>query len=347
MAAGGRPTRLARTRSRYSGEPVQHVSEMLRTHREAPFFPDAQGEQAVLEAQVMKELGRGGEWWTHPVGIAGMRLAPGQSVIVLDSHSGSRPGRRFPMADYALAHLLPSAEPGVQVSGVMRLRIDGVRKADLHLKLVNTDSQLVLRGGQGTRWRHLLAERRRELEEDEFVPLWDEAEVTSYELKDEREFVSLLQTGRDLAWLGSGLLRRIAMFQNFSTAYSTRSWITGDEWIFELDTHRNVSLAHDVFLDRLMDGAWGLPLRITRRHCDCSLPGAARRGYQCTFHLEHRHPDVPGVMQIRFRWGDPVYGDDVRERLKDLDADQDWLDRVLPRRNDRPSGPGVRTGGPR
>ncbi|WP_431042637.1 hypothetical protein ACQUSR_12420 [Streptomyces sp. P1-3] len=251
------------------------------------------------------------------------------------------------MADYALAHLLPSAEPGVQVDGVMRLRVIGVRNVDLHLKLVNSDSRLVLRGAPGTRWRPLLAQRRRDLEEGGFVPLWDEAEPSTYELEDEREFASLVQTDRDLAWLGSGLLRRIAIFQNFSTAYSTRSWITGDEWIFELDTHRDVSLAHDAFLDRLMDDVWGLPLRITRRHCDCSLQGTAWRGYQCTYYLEHQRPDVPGVMQIRFRWGDPVYGDDARQRLEDLNADRDWLDRVLPRRIGRPSGPAVREGGSR
>ncbi|MFC9141511.1 hypothetical protein ACFWGE_05720 [Streptomyces bacillaris] len=347
MAAGGRLTSLARTRSCYSGEPVQYAAEVLRAYREDPFLPDAHGEQAVLESQVMMELGRGGEWWAHPVGIVGLRLAPGQPVVVLDSHSGSRPGRKFPMADYALAHLLPFAEPGVQVNGVMRLRVSGVRKTDLQLELVGTGSRLVLRGAQGTRWRHLLAERRRDLEEGGLLPLWDEAEVTSYELEDEREFASLVQTGNDLAWLGSGLLRRIAIFQNFSTAYSTRSWITGDEWIFELDTHRNVPLDHDAFLDRLMDEAWGLPLRITRRYCDCSLLGTGRRGYQCTFYLEHRHPDVRGVIQVRFRWGDPVYGDDVRERLEDLDADQDWLDRVLPRRSGRPGGSAVRTGGSR
>ncbi|MFF5637460.1 hypothetical protein [Streptomyces sp. NPDC012825] len=346
MAAGGRLTRLARTRSCYSGEPFQYASEALRAHRHAPLLPDARGGQALLEAQVMKELGRGGEWWAHPVGIAGMRLTPGQSVVVLDSHSGSRPGRKFPMADYALAHLLPSAEPGVQVSGVMRLRVVAVRNADLHLELVGTESRLVLRGAPGTRWRPLLAQRRRDLEEGGLVPLWGVTGPSPYELEDEHQFASLTQTDRDLAWLGSELLRRIAIFQNFSTAYSTRAWITGDEWIFELDTHRDASLEHDAFLDRLMDDIWGLPLRIRRRYCDCSLQGTAR-GYQCTFYLEHQSPGVRGVMQIRFRWGDTVYGDDVRRRLEDLNANRDWLDRVLPRRTAQASGPAVRKGGAR
>ncbi|MGW3211544.1 hypothetical protein ACWDBC_04700 [Streptomyces parvus] len=250
------------------------------------------------------------------------------------------------MADYALAHLLPSAEPGVQVSGVMRLRVVAVRDADLHLELAGTESRLVLRGAPGTRWHFLLEQRRSGLEEGGFVPLWGVTEPSPYELEDERQFASLMQTGRDLAWLGSGLLRRIAIFQNFSTAYSTRAWITGDEWIYELDTHRDAPLKHDAFLDRLMDDVWGLPLRISRCYCDCSLQGTAR-GYQCTFYLEHQSPDVRGVMQIRFRWGDPVYGDDVRQRLEDLNANRDWLDRVLPRRTDRASGPAVRKGGAR
>ncbi len=347
VTAGGRLTRLARTRSHYSGEPVQYASEALRNHRHLPLLPDAQDAQAVLEAAVMEKLGRGGEWWAHPVGIAGVHLAPHRSVVVLDSHSGSRSGKKLPTSDYALAHLLPSAEPGVQVGGVMRLRVAGIRNLDLHLRLVNTESRLVLRGTPGTRWHHLLAERRRDLEEGGFVPLWDEPGPSPYEREDEREFASLVQRGRDLAWLGSGLLRRIAIFQHASTAYSTRSWITGDEWIFELDTHRDVPLAHDGFLKSLVDDVWGLPLKITRRFCDCSLQGTARRGYQCTYYLEHRDPEVPGTMQIRFRWGDAVYGDDVRERLEELKADQEWLERVLPRRSSQLGGSVVRKGGPR
>ncbi|MEV5508932.1 hypothetical protein [Streptomyces orinoci] len=179
------------------------------------------------------------------------------------------------------------------------------------------------------------------------MPLWDEAEPSPYELEDEREYASLVQTERDLAWLGSGLLRRIAIFQNFSTAYLTRSWTTKDEWIFELDTHRDVSLAHDAFLDRLTDDVWGLPLRIARHYCDCILQATARRGYQCTFYLEHKHPDARGAMQIRFRWGDAVYGDGVRERLEDLEANREWLDRVLPCRTGRPSRPVGRKSGSR
>lgn len=38
MTAGGRLTRLARTRSHYSGEPVQYASEALRNHRHLPLL---------------------------------------------------------------------------------------------------------------------------------------------------------------------------------------------------------------------------------------------------------------------------------------------------------------------
>lgn len=343
MAAGGRLTHLARTRGRYSGEPFQYASEALRTHRHAPLLPDARGEQAVLEAQVMKELGRGGEWWAHPMGISGVRLEAGCTVVLLDSHSGSRPGRAFPMSEYSLTHLLPCAEPGVQVGGVMCLRVAKIHHADLHLRLVCTDTRLVLRGVPGTHWSELLEQRWRNLERSGFVPLWLDAAPSPYELEDERQFASLVQDERDLAWLGSGLLRRIAMFQSFSTAYSTRSWINADEWIFELDTHRDVPLAHDAFLASLTENNWGIPMRIARRYCNCGVSG--RGGYQCTFYLEHRHPDVPGTMQIRFRWGDAGDVAHVRGRWEQLQADADWLDRVLPRRTGWTDRPLVRQGG--
>lgn len=79
-----------------------------------------------------------------------------------------------------------------------------------------------------------------------------------------------------------------------------------------------------------MDDVWGLPLKITSQHCDCSLQ--ANGGHQCTYYLEHQDGG-PEIMQIRFRWGEPVYGNDVRESLEELDADREWLDRVLPRRS--------------
>jgi hypothetical protein len=233
------------------------------------------------------------------------------------------------MSSYALDRLLPSAEPGVQVFGVPGLRIAKVRGADLHLTLAGRGCGLVLRGRKGTCWRSELRQRRESERNREDAPaLWSEASLTSYERDHIREFPNALD--QDLAWLGSGLLRRVALLATASSAYSTRSWITGDEWIFELDTVRGVTLDHNAFLDKLMDPVWGLPLRIERHHCACHQHRYAEYMHQCTFHLEHTGEE-PGIMQIRFRYVPEMYGaTGSRELLERLGADPSWLNRVLP-----------------
>lgn len=45
------------------------------------------------------------------------------------------------MSSHALDRLLPYAEPGIQVNGVMGLRVVDIDGADLHLGLVNSKSR--------------------------------------------------------------------------------------------------------------------------------------------------------------------------------------------------------------
>ncbi|MFW6695070.1 hypothetical protein ACHZ99_29100, partial [Streptomyces sp. MAR4 CNX-425] len=176
------------------------------------------------------------------------------------------------MSSYALDNLLPYADPGVQVDGAFGLRVAGVQNTDLHLTRVNSDGRLIVRGIPGTRWQHELSARWQELDEGGHPPLWQEPVLSSFEREDEIKHPRVRKGDRELAWLGSGLLRRIALFHTSSSAYSTRSWIKGDEWIFELDTRRDAPLEHDTLLARLTDPIWGLSLRISDSHCTCHNP---------------------------------------------------------------------------
>jgi hypothetical protein len=352
MTAGGRLTSLARTRIRYTGEPFQYATTALRAHRDLPNLPDAHGEQAVLESGVMEHLGRGDQGYSaHPLGIAGVRLTPQRTVVALDSDTWQLPGQKSPLSRYVVESLLPCAEPGIQVHGIRRLRVAPTPRdhsPDLHLKLVDTNSSLVFRAVRGTCWRKLLTEQRRVLEERGFVPLWDGSGPSPYELDDERRYPSAAPERRARAWLGSGILRRIALLKNTSAAYSVTSWINLERagLTFELETTSDASADHhDVLLDHLTDAVWGLALRVTRLDCTCGRRPTVPPEGQCTYDLESRG-NAAGTLQLRFvRRGRDH--DDLREMLEEVDASPWWLDRVLPRHPDQPDRAGIRMGEPR
>lgn len=333
MPSGRRLSNLTRTRCVYTGEPYQFALKELRKPGKPRPVPDDASPQALLESQVLSKLGDGGAWSAHPLGIAHVRVRSDEPIVVhLDSHVELAQGDNYPMAFHALDRLLPYAEPGVQVNGVPGLRIAAIRGNSLHLTLVNTNSRLILRGIPGTSWNEFLDERWKSLDADGYPPLWKSPRLTTHERDDADSYRLVRQTELDMQWLGSGLLRRVALFHTSSSAYSTRSWITDDEWIFELDTRSDVRLDHDTLLSRLAAPGWGLSLRLSSHHCTCDDPPLPDSQYirQCTYHLVNSQ-GLPCGMQIRFRSGPAMYTDDSgREKLLRLGAHTGWLDRVLP-----------------
>ena len=330
MAAGGRLTVTARTRRLYTGEPIQYIKEALRTLPKQQYLPSARGAQAVLESKVLACLVLCRGWFAHPLGIAGIRLYPAQTLINLDGQVGGF-GARDDMGTFAARHLLPIAEPDIEIRGVPGLRVAAITGADLNLTLVDGGGRLTLRSSSNTNWKQCLADLHRGALVDGNIPVWDAPALTSHERED-RMIDPTDITAESYAWLGSGLLRRIALFHTTSSAYSTSSWITGNRWIFELDTHHEIPLRHDRLLDRLMDPVWGLPLQIAKDHCNCAGQSTyAARSLQCTYDLSHRDSDT-GTLQIRFRRHANDDGGEARESLRSLNADRAWLDRVLPRR---------------
>jgi hypothetical protein len=281
----------------------------------------------------MAHLAQGGEWWAHPVGISRVRTSPGEGVVVyLDGHTELPDGQPLAMSSYAVALLLPSAQPGIQVDGAPGVRVEAIEGTDLHLTRVGGNSRLVLRGTPGTRWRQELSDRRRSLDSDGFPPLWQEPVLSTFERDHESRYPGVTKRDRDFAWLGSGLLRRIALFCTSTSSYSTRSWLADGEWKFELDTRHDVQLDHKTLLELLRDSAWGLPLRINHSYCSCDdPPHPNNRWYtrECIYHLVHAEGD-PGGLQIRFSHRNKP-GINVREKLKRLGADPKWLDSVMPR----------------
>ncbi|WP_327182633.1 hypothetical protein [Streptomyces sp. NBC_01334] len=332
MTSGGRLEKLARTRQLYTGEPFSVAKNAMCGRDNRHPIHTGPLSQAHLEAEVFAKLCGGGQWWAHPLGLSHMQSTTKSAVVHLDSHTTFGSGIPYPRSGHALDKLLPSADPGVQVNGVVGLRVVGIDGTDLHLTLTDSECHLVLRGIPGTDWAEELDERWRRYEKAEAPPLWQQPKLTTFEDAHIRDYPETWTDERGLDWLGSALLRRIAIFQTSSTAYSTRSWITGEKWIFELDTVRGIRLEHDVFLRRLMDPVWGLPLSIEHQHCSCRPEqelGDSRYTLQCTYDLVHRGMNS-GVLQLRFRHGPGVYAGGTRIRLEELGSPTKWLDRVLP-----------------
>ncbi|MCP2336950.1 hypothetical protein [Actinomadura rupiterrae] len=253
MSASGQLGKRTRTRIKYTGEPFQYAKQSLQQRRNLPLLPDSNGDQAFLEARVLAELGRGSEWSAHPLGIAGVMIAPSSLVVLLDGYFVTSSARLYPISEYTAACLLPWYEDGVEVHGIGRLRVKGIKGCDLRLGLAGNDASVVLRSKDEASWVATIRHRRADLESDGHVPLWDKKGVSKHEKVDEGTYPLVDQGWRDLAWLGSFLLRRIALLHTTSNAYSTRSWNNGIDWIFEIDFYPSVHPNHDEFIKALKD----------------------------------------------------------------------------------------------
>jgi hypothetical protein len=260
MSARGFRTKRIRMRRLYTGESYSHLKgSRTPIDKEKP-VPAAEADQALLESQVMAHLAHGSDWWAHPVGISEVHIPPGGDVVVyLDGHTALLDGQTFAMSSYAVAHLLPYAEPGIQVSGAPGLRVKAIRGTDLHLTRVGGDSHLVLRGTPGTRWQQELSDRWRSLDSGGYPPLWWEPALSSFERDDEAKHPRVRKRDRDFAWLGSGLLRRVALFHTSNSSYSTRSWLADGEWYLSWTRNATCKSTTKLF-----------------SNCSRNLPGACR-----------------------------------------------------------------------
>ncbi|MFG2918107.1 hypothetical protein ACGF0D_35135 [Kitasatospora sp. NPDC048298] len=349
MASGGRLPKLVRTRQFYTGEPFHTAKAALRGGNNRSPLLFGHTLQARLEAEILNKICTGGQWWAHPLGVAAVETSAQSAVVHLDGHTTFRRGTSYPRSAHALDNLLPGTESGAQVSGVVGLRIAGINGPNLRLTLVGGGCDLVLRGTPETDWGVELDKRWERFEKAGEVPLWHAPQLTADEEQHIREFPLDWNSRRRLDWLGSALLRRIAVFHTSSTAYSCHAWIHDDEWIFELDTVRGIELDHDAFLGRLMDPVWGVPLRIRSQFCSCNRH--QRLGHnlytlQCTYHLEHADGSGRGGLQLRFRHGSGTDAGDARRTLTSVGAPAGWLDRVLPTSSPDVSPPARHEGRP-
>ena len=322
MGAGGGSADARRWFCRYTGESYQYVVSLGDGVDAVNPVPRVVGDQAVLEAEVFEKVAHGCDVTAHPLGISRVRTLPGGAPIVfLDG------GRRdeYPRGLDVVERILPfTGCDGEFLDGVAGLRVIAVRGVDLVVGLAGTAARLVLRGDADTRWSSHLAARESELISMGYRGGWTKLGLSGDEFRYRKE--SLRNRS---SWLGSGILRRVAMVRTAGTGYANDVWRQGERWIIEMDTWSDVLVDHNVFLQWVSDPVWGLDLGLLNGRCGCADAGTYFR--ECRFELKHVDGRA-GILQLRFRsWSDDRgSAASRRKELGLVGADQGWLNRVLP-----------------
>jgi hypothetical protein len=321
---------LFRTRSLYTGESYRDLRSYADVGSVQP-IPAAVGDQQWLESELFRRITDFGEWLAHPLGVARVRINPDNTLMVyVDNFYRLLKGdTKYAFAEHVVRSCLPHMCENGELRGVPGLRIVGIKGRDLTVSLPNSDCRVVLRASAGTRWSSHIAALEADLTHDALQGMWKEPTLTVRERRFEAETAPRVSVHRrELAWLGSGLLRRIALLHTSNNAYSTKQWVTAGTWFFEFDRRFDVPVDHDTLISRLCNPRRGLGLQVKHAMCMCAYPEA--KWGDCVLDLE-AVDGSPGVLQLRFcrrgrddRW-------DRRGSLEAVGAEEQWLDRVLPR----------------
>ncbi|MFI0742429.1 hypothetical protein ACH4PU_30785 [Streptomyces sp. NPDC021100] len=285
----------------------------------APVIPEPSLEQQVFEAEFLSAIGGPYDWYAHPLGIASAHSTADGLHLCLDPVA-------FPTM--LVEQVLPFLTSDDETYGLAGLRV------------ITADGHVVLRQAGTGAAIHLdnitpdqFAATARKWHQEWGVPhdeaLWQGP--LGRRLPQEADFINghRVHFGRlqETAWIGSGLLRRIAMLHNATDAYSVhvrRKHST--QWVVRLERRGVGWCDHDQLRDHLLDPDHGFGLRLKGAHCNGRIPGV-----MCTLDLTDATGQRPGTLQVRLLKTDAV--DDLGEErghLAAAGADLQWLDRVLP-----------------
>lgn len=207
-------------RRRYTGESVQQARRAIDLlDPEAPPIPKAvTGDQEFLEARVLVSLLEFRNHYTrYPLGIA--TVYPEPDGIVLRVESEER-------AAEILFNLLPTYVSDQEVHGVPGLRFTQRDRTAVELRVLGAPTRLRLAGLPATHWRNAVARmignwidpNPKLLCWQSSPNAWTDAERAHHarweDVNDE-----FTQKQRRGAWLGSGLLRRVALLHTVSNTF--------------------------------------------------------------------------------------------------------------------------------
>ncbi|MGX1676035.1 hypothetical protein [Streptomyces sp. NPDC055400] len=170
-----------------------------------------------------------------------------------------------------LRTLLPVHDPAGDVHGITGLRIRQRTETGIELYRLGQTTSLWLTGVPPRVWRHAEQDQLASITERGWQPCWrDRTTWTRAEILFHHEYFTdaWAQRFERGAWCTSGLLRRMALFSELSTAESTTAWLTHPSgrlsdaliWCIELDHATDAARDTNPILDALTDPDFGLPL---------------------------------------------------------------------------------------
>ncbi|WP_034087933.1 hypothetical protein [Streptacidiphilus albus] len=259
--------RLARAVSCYTGE--AHESLRARIQAAPPdsaLIPEPTQEQACLERQIFHTLAWPDDMALYPWGIK--RVVPTIHGLTLELEGDH-------VAPHA-AKLLPRIDEYEEVRGVPGLRVEKWVDEQLQLHVLGTSAAVTLTGLSRGAWETAV-KNMSGIAREEGETMCDR--VCSGALTEGEWWFArgMLQTAAPVAWVTSGLLRRIALFNTIGMPIyftSWRGWGGGDElWCFDLDHQpRGDGCEHHSFLRALTDETFGLPLTVLDMRCGVDKP---------------------------------------------------------------------------
>ncbi|MEK8141625.1 hypothetical protein NKH18_00555 [Streptomyces sp. M10(2022)] len=214
-----------------------------------------------------------------PFGITSLSSTVTSLTLHLDAYMGHK---RYSFPEHCLSRLLPAAPApgsGDDPHGIPGLRMSGIeadgRRLRLHtVKDPGQTATLVLELPKGLTegWADIERRHRRWCDDNGLRPLWTAPQLDGGESRHLRAYPSLEGSRARRAAVGSGLLRRIALFHTVTAFYRVQCWDDGDSWKVDARTAHPRARWHDQLLQRLCHPRWGLPVRVAHRYCRCAEP---------------------------------------------------------------------------
>lgn len=310
----------AKQRARFTGEVYrQSLGECCGQAPGSPPIPAASGDQRVLENAVFFELINPGNFYAYP----GMLAAAGPTTSGLTLTLG------YPeLARTFLYQLLPVCKSDDYIEwGIPGLRVAGIDRNALRLSWLPGSASLTVKGASGATWRRALRTADALQRTDGQLPCWSEPALHPTETTRMQWLQPRPQDGADPGWLGSGLLRRIGLF-NAAGFYAGNGWHAlslprGDSWVFDLYYALGLQRRDDEFVDALCDPWLGLGLAEDREEAETPNGRHYRRYLYATGGRR-------GSVQLRFNTdsGDAAWGS--RILMAETGAPSTRLDYIVP-----------------
>lgn len=276
----------------YTGETWAGAKTRIeRRPAESPLIPSAFGDQAFLEAQVLRALLEyPTTYTTRPLRV--LRVIPGERRTLIRFAPDTDPNG---LAELIAWGLFSSGDVNA-LSGISGLRVTKAGHGRIDVGLYGTDAALRLEGRPERSWAQAEETRLRTAAEHGEESPCRHRGLTAAEATFAREHRWFEEAWRETAALGSALLRRLLIFRS------------GAEWLdmggftkhantygFQLTFAKEQWTEHDRLIEHLTHPVCGIALREDMRSCACTY---GTRGCRLWFD----GPDnTPGRLDLQMR----------------------------------------------